>query len=86
MRRCFVGITTAASTRPDLIAAIACAREEAWTDWTWLNSSSAYRPTATCSLPTAIVCPGGVSLTIATRGLVGPRERASPINNAIATG
>ena len=80
------GITTAASTSPDLTFSTACAREGTRTDWTWLNSCSAYRLTSTRWLPTWTVSPGGVSSTIATRGLAGLREIAKPISSAIATG
>ena len=52
------------------------ARGDAAPASTWLNSCWAYWPTATRWLPTCTVCPGGVSSTIATRGLRGPaRDR-----------
>ena len=57
------------------------------TAWTWLNSCCgvlAHLRRARC--PPAIVCPGGVSSTIATFGCDGPREIAKPISSAIATG
>ena len=80
------GITTAASTSPDLTFSIACAREGTSTAWTWLNSCRAYWLTSTRWLPTLTVSPGGVSSTIATRGRDGLREIANPISRAIATG
>ena len=80
------GITTAASTSPDLTFATACARVAVGTASTWLNSCVAY-----CADVDAAgrrprrVSPGGVSSTIATRGRDGLRESASPISSAIAT-
>ncbi len=82
----FAGITTAASTSPCLTFSTASAREGTGTDSTWSNTCLAYWLTWTRWLPTWIVCPGGVSSTIATRGREGLREIASPISSAIATG
>ncbi len=82
------GITTAASTSPDLTFATACARVAARGPLsTWLKSCLAYALTLTRCVPTCDAsAPGGVSSTIATRGFGGPREIASPISSAIATG
>ena len=80
------GITTAARTSPDLTLLIASARDATGTESTWSNSCSAYALTLTRSLPTLTVSPGGVSLTIATRGRAGLREIANPISSAIAIG
>ncbi len=80
------GITIAASTSPDATLLSAAARVGTCTTSTWLNSCFVYSSRPTRAPPSVIVSPGGVSSTIATRGLEGLAEIAKPINSAIATG
>ena len=81
------GITIAASTSPEATLRGAAARVG---DMHHLHLAEQLvgvfaRARHACR-PSVIVSPGGVSSTIATRGLEGLREIAKPISSAIATG
>ena len=78
---------SAPRTSPERTLSTASARVSTVTGSTDLNSSLANCATSRCWLPTEkLVCPAGSSLTIATFGLSGPRDRARPMRTEMITG